>query len=192
MNKLSLKAGAKITMIALAASVSLPQIAHAQTADAATAREQIDWALNDLDRLLERENQLDRQGRQLDQRRSELQQSERWANTTIDNFNQHCTNGRWATNCNGWQRELDNWQVGFDRDLGTLNEDYDRLNAELRRSEDQIQRKRSEMMTSVGELLRACRAMAPAARGNHCTIPATGRYTGDFVNEARNRLRSAL
>ena len=184
-------AKAAIPLIIAGALANSP-IAHAQDGDAKAAQSQISWTLSDLDPLLAKQNEIADEGDRLNRWQFDLRQSESQIGYDISNFNSHCTGGRWANPCGGWQRKIDNWKVGFERDLADLNRQHDALSQRSRQLQGRIERMRMRLTDNVGQLLRACRQLSPAQRGNHCSIPSVGRYTGKDIKRARNRLRAGL
>ena len=166
--------------------------AAAQATDAKAAQSQVSWTLADLDPLLIEQNQIADDADDFDRFQSQIRNSEQMISYDITNFNSHCTGGRWANPCNGWQQKINTWQAGHDRDVEEMNRRYEALTQRSRNVESRIEQMRLRLMDNVGQLLNACRAISPAERGNFCSIPGTGRYTGKFIEQARSRLRSGL
>lgn len=177
--------------LAAAALITASQ-AHAQSGDAKSAQSQVSWALADLDPLLAQQNRIADEGDRLNRWQGDLRNSESRIGADISNFNNHCTGGRWANPCSGWQRKIDDWKVGFERELADLNREHDALSQRSRQLQGRIEQMRSRLADSVGRLLTVCRGLSPAQRGGYCSIPSTGRYTGEDIKRARSRLRSAL
>lgn len=176
----------------VAAALAMAPTAQAQGADAKAAQSQISWTLSDLDPLLAQQNSIADEGDRLNRWQADLRRSESQIGYDMSNFNSHCTGGRWANPCSGWQRKIDNWRVGFDRDLAELNRQHDALSQRSRQLQGRIEQMRMRLADNVGQLLRVCRELSPAQRGNHCSIPSAGRYTGQDIKRARNRLRAGL
>jgi len=178
--------------IFVAGALGLTPAANAQAGDAKAAQSQVSWALSDLDPLLAKQNSIADEGDRLNRWQLDLRNSESQIGYDISNFNSHCTGGRWANPCPGWQRKIDTWQVGFERDLKELNRKHDALTQRSRQLQGRIEQMRSRLTDSVGQLLSICRQLSPAERSNHCSIPSAGRYTGQDINRARRRLRAGL